>query len=108
MSLLPEDTTGYSRNATIEATAPSKTVVEVEDGKWSFKGFDKESVTATMENADNDGNVKFVGYWEYARNEAKAPQTGDNSNLALWIALLFISGGAITLTALASKKRKYN
>ena len=24
----------------------------------------------------------------------KSPQTGDTSNLALWIALLFVSGGA--------------
>jgi len=38
--------------------------------------------------------------------ETESPQTGDSSHLALWIALLFISGGAvITLTVVDRKKR---
>ena len=36
------------------------------------------------------------------------PQTGDNSNFALWIALLFISGGAAIGTTVVSRKKKYN
>ena len=36
------------------------------------------------------------------------PQTGDTSNLALWIALLFISGGATIGTTVVSRKKKYN
>ena len=38
----------------------------------------------------------------------KNPQTGDTSNLALWIALLFISGGAAIGTTVVSRKKKYN
>ena len=38
----------------------------------------------------------------------KSPQTGDTSNLALWIALLFISGGAAIGTTIVSRKKKYN
>ena len=38
----------------------------------------------------------------------KSPQTGDNSNLLLWIALLFISGGAAIGTTVVSRKKKYN
>ena len=38
----------------------------------------------------------------------KSPQTGDTSNLALWIALLFISGGASIGTTVVSRKKKYN
>ena len=38
----------------------------------------------------------------------KSPQTGDTSNLALWIALLFISGGAAIGTTVISRKKKYN
>mgnify|MGYP002677863613 CR=1 FL=1 len=37
----------------------------------------------------------------------KSTQTGDTSNLALWIALLFVSGAAIT-TTVVSRKKKYN
>ena len=36
------------------------------------------------------------------------PQTGDTSNFALWMALLFVSGGAAIGTTVVSKKRKYN
>ena len=42
------------------------------------------------------------------RTSDKSPQTGDTSNLALWIALLFISGGAAIGTTVVSRKKKYN
>ena len=38
--------------------------------------------------------------------EANSPKTGDTSNMALWIALLFISGGIVTGTTVVSKKKK--
>ena len=38
----------------------------------------------------------------------KSPQTGDSSNLALWIALLFASGGAAIAITAISRKKKYN
>ena len=38
----------------------------------------------------------------------KSPQTGDTSNIALWIALLFVSGGAAIGTTVVSRKKKYN
>ena len=37
--------------------------------------------------------------------EANSPKTGDTSNLALWIALLFISGGVVTGTTVIGKKK---
>ena len=40
-----------------------------------------------------------------AKNENR-PQTGDSSNFILWIALLFISGGAVIGTAVTEKKKK--
>ena len=39
---------------------------------------------------------------------AESPKTGDNNNLMLWIALLFVSGGAVIGTTVVSKKKKYN
>ena len=38
----------------------------------------------------------------------KSPQTGDNSSLMLWIALLLASGGAVIGTAVVSKKKKHS
>ena len=42
------------------------------------------------------------------KDDSKSPQTGDTSNLALWIALLFVSGGAAIGTTVVSRKKKYN
>ena len=36
----------------------------------------------------------------------KSPQTGDTSNLALWIALLFVSGSAAVGTTIVSRRKK--
>lgn len=38
--------------------------------------------------------------------DTTSPQTGDNSNLALWFAVLFISGGVLTVFSVASKKKR--
>ena len=40
--------------------------------------------------------------------KAASPKTGDSSNLVLWSALLFISGGAVIGTTVVSRKKKYN
>lgn len=37
-----------------------------------------------------------------------SPNTGDSSNLVLWSALLFISGGAVIGTTVVSRKKKHN
>ena len=39
---------------------------------------------------------------------AESPKTGDNSNMILWIALLFVSGGAVIGITVYSKKKKEN
>ena len=42
------------------------------------------------------------------KGDSKSLQTGDTSNLALWIALLFASGGAAIATTIVNRKKKYN
>ena len=39
---------------------------------------------------------------------SKSPGTGDTSSLALWLALLFVSGGAAIGTTVVSRRKKYN
>lgn len=41
-------------------------------------------------------------------DDLKSPGTGDTSDLALWIALLFASGGAAIGTTVVSRRKKYN
>ena len=40
--------------------------------------------------------------------DTSSPQTGDNSNIALWMAALLAAGAALTGTAVYSRKRKYS
>ena len=39
-------------------------------------------------------------------NDTKSPQTGDNSYMALWIALLFVSGAGVIGTTVYGKKKR--
>ena len=112
MDFLPADTNDYRHEQSITAIAPSKTVVEVEGGQWVFKGFEKETIPATMEHADETGNVTFVAHWEFVQTtpipegNINLPKTGDNSDIALWSALLAVSAAAIVGMAFCGRQKK--
>ena len=40
--------------------------------------------------------------------DTTSPKTGDTSNIVLWAALLFVSGGAAIATTVVSRKKNYN
>ena len=40
--------------------------------------------------------------------DTTSPQTGDNSHMALWIAVFFVSGSALTVTGIYSRKKKHS
>ena len=61
-----------------------------------------QTVTAKLP-SDNNGSNNKPG-----NNATTSPQTGDTSNLALCIALLFISGGAVTVTTVYGRKKKHS
>ena len=127
-ALLPADTTDYRHEENITAIAPSKTVVEVEGGQWVFKGFEKETIPATMEHADATGNVTFVAHWEFVKKDdpvkpeetakpsetttpipegnINLPQTGDNSDIVLWSALLAVSAAILIGMARCGHQKK--
>ena len=58
--------------------------------------------------SDKDGTKKIAKADTVTAKLPKYPQTGDNSNLMLWIALLLASGGAVIGTTVVSKKKKHN
>lgn len=73
---------------------------------WAFLKID--------ENAEPDYNnpIEEIGFTN-SYNAKKpgtppAPQTGDNSMMVLWIALLFVSGAALTGTTLYFRKKRVN
>ena len=60
--------------------------------------------------SDKDGNKEIAKSdtvtARLPEEKPTSPKTGDTSNLALWLALLFISGGAVTATTVISRKKK--
>ena len=71
----------------------------------SFTLTDKDTVLYAQwsKNSGSAGNNN-----KPSSNATTSPQTGDNSNFTLWIALLFVSGGAAIGTTVVSRKKKYN
>lgn len=91
---LPEDLKGYDKyevvyivNDEIKETLPAA----VENGYIVFE-------------TNHLSQYGIVG--TNTGNGAKSPQTGDNSNLALWFAVLLVSGGVLTVLGITNKKKK--
>ena len=88
----------------IEAKAATKTA-EGNIEYWYCEDCDKYF-------ADKDGNKEITKAdtvtAKLPDEKPTSPKTGDTSNLALWIVLLFISGGVITVTTVVSKKKRHS
>ncbi len=69
-----------------------------------------ELVATLTQNGEDATAVvaEFENVYDYTPTPERpdSPQTGDNTNLHLWFALLFVSGGGILGTTLNGKKRK--
>ena len=91
------------------ATAATKTA-EGNIEYWYCSGCKKyyKDATATQEIKQADTVTAKLPGGTVKPGADKSPQTGDNSNLLLWIALLFVSGGAAIGTTVVSRKKKYN
>ena len=74
------------------------------DKYYSDKGGTKEIKKADTVTA----KLKGGSTTEKLEDGSKSPGTGDTSSLALWSALLFISGGAAIGTTVVSRRKKYN
>ena len=81
---------------------PAKAATEDTEGNveyWYCSGCDKYY-------SDKDGTKEIAKADTVTAKLPKSPQTGDTSNLALWITLLFIGGGALIGTTVTEKKKK--
>ena len=94
---------------------PAKAATKTTEGNieyWYCEGcgkyFSDKDATATQEITKAQTVTAKLPGGTVKPGDDKSPQTGDNSNLLLWIALLFISGGAAIGTTVVSKKKTYN
>ena len=80
---------------------------ELKNGKAIFEASEFSYYTFVgTEKTDVDENVDDKTDKE--DNDSQSPQTGDNSNLLLWIALLFVSGSCLTICVVGKKRAKQN
>ena len=82
-------------------------VVKLSAGAHTL-GIVSQSGTATAKFTVSKKAAETTATTDKPANSTKSPQTGDTSNLALWIALLFVSGGADVGTTVVSRKKKYH
>lgn len=95
---------------------PAKAATRTAEGNieyWHCDGCNKyysdKGGTKEIKKADTV-TAKRKGGSTTAKQEdgSKSPGTGDTSSLALWSALLFVSGGAAIGTTVVSRRKKYN
>ena len=123
-------TVNYLESGTNKPLAPAKVVknqtfgTEVTERAIFIKGYrrvnpTKETITIGIEENVINFYYKAPGGPRFPQQPGgasstpntgalKSPQTGDASNLSLWFALLFVSGGVLMGTAVIGRKRKYN
>ena len=83
---------------------PAKAATEDADGNidyWYCSGCNKYY-------SDEDGTKEIAKADTVTAKLPKSPPTGDNSNLMLWIALLFVSGGVLTGVTVFDKRKRHS
>ena len=83
---------------------PAKAATEDSEGNieyWYCSGCNKYY-------SDKDGTKEIAKADTVTAKLAKSPPTGDTSNLMLWIALLFVSGGVLTGVTVFDKRKRHS
>ena len=83
---------------------PAKAATEDAEGNieyWYCEGCNKYY-------SDKDGTKEIAKADTVTAKLPKSPPTGDTSNLMLWIALLFVSGGVLTGVTVFDKRKRHS
>ena len=92
------------KNHTDLKHVPAKAATEDSEGNieyWYCEGCNKYY-------SDKDGTKEIKKADTVTANLPQSPLTGDTSNLMLWIALLFISGGVLTGVTVFDKRKRHS
>ena len=93
----PKNHTDLKHNEAKAATEDSEGNIEY----WYCSGCGKYY-------SDKDGTKEIAKADTVTAKLPKSPKTGDTSNLMLWIALLFVSGGVLTGVTVFDKRKRHS
>ena len=116
-SIAPDNHAGLKHMDAVAATKTAEGNIEYwycegcgkyyKDAKATQEITKAQTVTAKLPSDNNENTGGNDSNNNKPGNGANTlPQTGDNSSLALWIALLLANGGAVTATTVCSRKKK--
>lgn len=98
-ALNPDDYTNFSTvEAAVNAVVRGKNITEQD--KVDNMALAIENAIANLEKKPATGTT--------SDNDTSSPQTGDDSNITLWIAAMLASGIVLTVTAFYNRKKKYS
>lgn len=110
LSKYTKETADAVSKALISAKALSLTAAQEEmdaAAKALHDAVDALKIMSSNENSKpSEDNNKTDENTDRPDEDTNAPKTGDNSNIALWIALLFVSFGGVIGTSIYGKKKK--
>ncbi len=86
--------------------ASGSTIITLKKDYLDTLSFGKHTLTVVYN--DGECSTDFEIKAAPSKGNTESPKTGDNSSLMLWIALLFVSGGTVIGTTVASRKKKNN
>lgn len=102
-ALNPDDYTDFSEvEAAVSAVVRGKDITEQDE---------VDDMALAIENAIANLEKKpatEIPTGDKKTSDANTPETGDNSNIALWIIIMMTAGAALTGTAFYSRKNKYS
>lgn len=98
-ALNPDDYTNFSTvEAAVNTVVRGKNITEQD--KVDNMALAIENAIANLEKKPATGTT--------SDNDTSSPQTGDDSNITLWLAVMLASGVALTVTVFYNRKKKYS
>ena len=117
IGILPSNALAYGETGTFDATGGTVTYKVLEDETVAITGCE-DTVTEIVIPDEIDGKTvttiageafrynETLVYVKFPAHLTNSPQTGDNSNILLWFAALFVSGVGIFGTTVFFRKKK--
>ena len=98
-ALNPDDYTNFSTvEAAVNTVVRGKNITEQD--KVDNMALAIENAIANLEKKPATGTT--------SDNDTSSPQTGDDSNITLWLAVMLASGVALTVTVFYNRRKKYS